>query len=352
MTSLFSQHDVPKVPRLSCRQSGWRSRILVASFTGSQIVNLPSPTVSQNSRGNPLVILGSLVVFAVAAYTLAQYVIQGDIPGLAYVALLCVGGAFVVAMLNNWRRGVYFFFTWLVFEDFARKFLGNNMAIYFAKDFLLAVVYISFFIAYRRKTVKTIRPPFAFVPLLCFVWFGILQVFNPASTALVYGILGVKLFYLYIPLFFVGYALLDSELELRRFFKVNAFLILIITSIGITQSIVGPSFLNPSRPAEEIRELSQLYRTSPITGLVSYRAPSVFVSTGRYTNFLLIAWCLTLAFTAILVVAISGRPQLGLHHDCSHLRSYSVVRLSRSFFVDRRRRDWNCFLLHLGCAVA
>jgi hypothetical protein len=274
---------------------------LVASFTGSQIVNLPSPTVSQNSRGNPLVILGSLVVFAIAAYTLAQYVIQGDIPGLAYVALLCMGGAFVVAMLNNWRRGIYFFFTWLVFEDLARKFLGNNMAIYFAKDFLLAVVYISFFIAYRRKTVKTIRPPFA-VPLLCFVWFGILQVFNPASTTLVYGILGVKLFYLYIPLFFVGYALLDSELELRRFFKVNAFLILIITLIGITQSIVGPSFLNPSRPAEEIRELSQLYRTSPITGLVSYRAPSVFVSAGRYTNFLLIAWSLMLAYTGYLLL--------------------------------------------------
>ncbi|MDP9339098.1 MAG: hypothetical protein M3P45_09540 [Acidobacteriota bacterium] len=260
----------------------------------------PHPMLRE-SRGNPILILVTLIVFAVAAYSFSQYVINDDIPSLAYIALISLGGAFVVAMLNDWKRGVYFFFTWLVFEDLARKFLGNNMAIYFAKDFLLAVVYLSFFIAYRRKSVQTIRPPFA-IPLLCFVWFGILQVFNPASTALVYGILGVKLFYLYVPLFFVGYALVNSEVELRRFFKVNAVLILIITSVGVTQSIVGPSFLNPARPADEIRELSQLYRTSPITGLVSYRAPSVFVSAGRYTNFLLIAWSLMLAYTGYLLL--------------------------------------------------
>src|SRR5437899_6647772 len=42
----------------------------------------------------------------------------------------------IFGILNNWRHGVYLFLAWLLFEDFARKFLGNNMAIYFAKDFL------------------------------------------------------------------------------------------------------------------------------------------------------------------------------------------------------------------------
>ena len=254
-----------------------------------------------NSRSNPMIVVGFLAVSIMAAYTFSQYAINDDIRGLAYIALLLVGAAFVVAMLNDWRRGVYFFFTWLVFEDLARKFLGNNMTIYFAKDVLLAVVYISFFIAYRRKSAETIRPPFL-IPVMCFFWFGILQVFNPASTTLVYGILGVKLFFLYMPMFFVGYALVNTELELRKFYKLNMVLILIIASLGVIQSILGPSFLNPAAPAEEIRELSQLYRVSPITGLVSYRAPSVFVSAGRYTNFLLIAWCLTLAYTGYLLL--------------------------------------------------
>jgi hypothetical protein len=64
------------------------------------------------------------------------------------------------------------------------------------------------------------------------VWFGIMQMFNPASSTIVYGILGVKLFFWYIPLYFVGYALLNSEADLRRFFRVNTWLALIITGLG------------------------------------------------------------------------------------------------------------------------
>jgi hypothetical protein len=241
------------------------------------------------------------VIFGAAAFKCTQYLIADDFVGLAYMGLVSVGTVFVFAMLKNWRTGVYVFFVWLLFEDFARKFLGNNMAIFFAKDFLVAVVYLSFFVALRRRSVAVIRPPFL-VPLLLFVWIGIVQVFNPASTTLIYGVLGVKLFFSYMPLFFVGYALINSEAELRRFFKIQAFLGLIIASLGIAQSIIGPSFLNPSVPADELRGLSTLYRVAPISGLMAYRADSVFVSAGRYTNFMLVSWLLILGFTGYLVL--------------------------------------------------
>jgi len=240
-------------------------------------------------------------LFGISVYLFAQYVINDDVIGLSYIFLLAIAAAFAVAIVKDWRVGVYCFLTWLLFEDLARKFLGNNMAIYFAKDALVALVYLSFFIAFRRKTVKTIRPPFL-VPLLIFVWFGVLQVFNPASGSLVYGVLGLKLFFTYIPMFFVGYALINSELELGRFFKYNVLLILVICGLGITQSIRGPGFLNPSNPADEIRELSTLYRTAPISGVTAYRASSVFVSHGRYGNFLEISWLLVLGFTGYLLV--------------------------------------------------
>jgi hypothetical protein len=134
------------------------------------------------------------------------------------------------------------------------------------------------------------------------VWIGIMQVFNPGSSTVVYGVLGVKLFFSYMPLFFIGYAFLNSEADLRRFFKIQAFLGLIIASLGIAQSIIGPSFLNPDMPAEEIRALSTLYRVSPITGLSAYRADSVFVSAGRYTNFMLVSWLLILGFSGYLLL--------------------------------------------------
>jgi len=264
-------------------------------------MRLASTLASGQFGRRPLIALGTLVVGAFAAYEFAQYVINDDMTGLVYAVMCIVGGAIVVGVLNNWRNGVYFFLSWLLFEDFARKFLGNNMAIYFAKDFFLLVVLISFLSAFRRKEVTIFRPPFL-VPLLIFVWFGAMQIFNPASTSIWYGLMGFKLFFYYVPLMCIGYALLNSEEELRRFFKVNLALVLVIVSLGIAQSIIGPSFLNPAVQADDLRLLSGLYRVSPITGQISYRPTSVFVSAGRYSNFIMVAWMLVLGFSGYLLL--------------------------------------------------
>jgi hypothetical protein len=250
-----------------------------------------------NLRGNPLV--GFLVfVFAlVGAYEAAGFIIAGDLAGLAYVGLAFIVGAFVIAMLNNWRRGLYIFLIWLLFEDFARKYLGNNMAIYFAKDALAAVVYLSYFLAWRRKQLEGFRAPFQPI-ILIFVWFGFLQVFNPASPHVIFGFLGMKLFFYYVPLMLVGYALVDSEKELRRFFLINLIPIVFVAALGIAQSILGPTFLNPAVVQEEIREMSTLYRVAPISGVLVYRPSSVFVSTGRYVDFLNVSFLLALGFLA------------------------------------------------------
>ena len=237
----------------------------------------------------------------VGAYEAANFILAGDTAGLIYVALGFIGCAFVIAMLNNWKRGLYIFLVWLLFEDFVRKYLGNNMVIYFAKDFLVAIVYLSFFLAWRRKEVQTFRPPFR-VAVLVMVWFGFLQVFNPASPNLIYGALGMKLFFYYIPLMFVSYALLDSEAELRRFAFVNLTLVVVISGLGIAQSILGPSFLNPGTIQEDIRELSTLYRIAPISGVSVYRPTSVFVSTGRYVDLLYFGWLLVLGLSGYLLL--------------------------------------------------
>src|SRR5579863_808144 len=264
-------------------------------------MNFRALTLPTNARKSPLFFLGFLVVAAFAAYEVAEYVLNDDVVGMVYAALLIVGGAIVVGILNNWRNGVYFFLSWLLFEDFARKFLGNNMAIYFAKDFLLLVVYISFFTAYRRKEFTIFRPPFL-SPVLIFVWFGILQVFNPASTSIWYGLMGAKMFFYYIPLMYVGYALLNSETELRRFFTINLVLTLVIVSLGIAQSIIGPSFMNPAVEGRDLEGLSTLYRVAPESGLVAYRPNSVFVSPGRYADFIMVAWLMVLGVSGYLLL--------------------------------------------------
>jgi len=254
-----------------------------------------------NLRQSPLVALAFLILFVAAAYEAAGYVLAGNMAGLAYIAMAVVICALVIAVLNDWRRGLYLFIVWLLFEDFARKYLGNNMAIYFAKDFLLLTVYISFIAAYRRKEVTGFRPPFL-IPLLLFVWFGVIQIFNPGSTHIMYGLLGFKVYFYYMPLVVVGYALIHSEAELRRFFFVNLIAGVAIVALGIVQSILGHTFLNPTNIAEEIRELSTNYRMSPISGYVMYRPTSVFVSAGRFADFLLVTWLLVFGFSGYLLL--------------------------------------------------
>src|SRR5882762_9838816 len=238
-------------------------------------MRIASTLSSGHFRKGPLLTIGIFVVGALAAYLAAEFVISGNFTGMAYAGTAVVGGAIVIGILNNWRNGVYFFLGWLLFEDFVRKFLGNNMAIYFAKDFLALVVFISFLMAYRRKEVTSFRPPFL-VPVLIFVWFGVLQIFNPASTSIWYGLMGFKIFFYYVPMVFLGYALINSEAQLRRFFTINMVLALIIISLGVAQSILGQSFLNPAHLAEDLRLGSSLYRVTATGNASAYRPNSVF----------------------------------------------------------------------------
>jgi hypothetical protein len=265
-------------------------RSLVQSFPG------------QFRRG-PIAVLAFLLLAGVTAYKTSMYLVSGDLVGVAYVGIAYAMGAAVVSILHDWRTGLYLFLAWLLFEDLGRKFLGNNMALYFAKDALLLVVYLAFFIAYRRKDpgLQTFRPPFLGI-LLAFVWFGVMQVFNPASTHIFYGLLGMKLYFYYVPLIFVGYALITSESELRKFFTINLGLMLVIIILGIIQSIVGPKFLNPEVMAEDIRLLSHTYRESPISGVMVYRPTSVFVSAGRFQDLVIVAWLLVFGFSGYLLL--------------------------------------------------
>jgi hypothetical protein len=244
--------------------------------------------------------LGGVFVIFYLAYVLAQYVLAGDLTSLSFVALLCVGGVVIIAILNDWRRGLYLLVAWILFEDFVRKYLGNNMAIYFGKDALVIILYFSFFRARLAKRAERFRIPFR-IPLLLFFWFGLLQMFNPASTSIFYGILGMKIYFLYVPLIYVGYALMESEGELRRFFQFTCVLILIVAGLGLLQSILGPTFLNPTNLQEDIRELSTLYRVSS-SGAMAYRPTSVFVSTGRFADFLIVAWMISLGYSGYLLL--------------------------------------------------
>jgi hypothetical protein len=254
----------------------------------------------RNSR-NPLVGIAvfSLVLFL--AYQAAETILSGNLTAFGYAGLLVFAFVVVVGILNDWHRGVYILVAWIFFEDFARKYLGNNIMIYFAKDILALTLYLSFLRARRGPRIERFRVPFR-VSLLLFIWLGLIQMFNSASTSIFYGLLGIKIYFLYVPLIYVGYALFETEEDLHSFFSFACVLFLVVAGLGVAQSIIGPTFLNPSHLEENIRELSTTYRVAPISGLIAYRPTSVFVSSGRFQDFLIISWTITLGYAGYLLV--------------------------------------------------
>jgi hypothetical protein len=257
---------------------------------------------------NQTLITLSVFVFAIfLAWQLAQQITLNNIRTLTFAAAGFVGVSVAITILRNWRSGFYLFFVWMLFEDLFRKYMGNGLALFFGKDILIALVYISLFVAIRRGREKRFRPRF----LLCLGFFfllGVLQVFNPNSPHILYGLLGFKTYFYYIPLMYVGYALIRNDEDLRKFLVFNAALSGLIAALGIAQAILGNSFLNPANLAPELKDLGNLEKSTPLTNQLFSLPDSVFVSSGRFALFLILAFILALGASGYLLLSqLRGR---------------------------------------------
>jgi hypothetical protein len=252
-------------------------------------------------RNQPLIGTSLFILGLWLAWEISGKIVNDDMQSITFIALGIAGCAVVVTTLRNWRTGFYLFFVWMMFEDLARKYLGNNLALFFGKDILLAFVYAAFYFELRRGREKRFRPPFL-LALSLFVWLGVLQVFNPNSPHILYSLLGFKVFFYYVPLLFVGYALVRTDRDLRKFLVVNAVLAGLIATLGIIQAILGNTFLNPAKLAPELEELGNLYKVSPLTGQILSLPDSVFVSSGRFAEYLIWAFILVLGTAAYFLL--------------------------------------------------
>ena len=194
------------------------------------MLNTPTISAKQQNVVGLLVLLFGVFV----AWQLGGWISSGDITILKYGSIAAVVGLIGSRILRDWRSGFYVFLTWLLFEDLIRKHLGNNMAIFFAKDVLVLLVYISLIIAIRKREELVFRPTFI-IPIALFFWFSVLQLFNPYSPSIFYGLLGMKLYFYYLPLMFVGYALIRTDADLRRLLMASLVLSAIIGGLGIVQ---------------------------------------------------------------------------------------------------------------------
>ena len=258
-------------------------------------------------RNQPLI---SITVFVFGIYTawkLGHWISDGNYQELAYSAVGLALFAIAFAIARNWRSGFYLFLVWLLFEDLVRKYFGNNMLIYFAKDALAGLTYVALYLAIRKGRAKSFRPPFVLIMSL-FFWLAALQVFNPYSPSVFYGVLGMKIDFYYVPLIFVGYALIQNEADLRRLIITFVLLATIISALGIVQATAGSEILSPARLAPNIRDLGNLSKVAPLTDQMFLLPTSVFVSNGRFAFFLVLCTIFGLGTAGYFVLAgLKGR---------------------------------------------
>jgi hypothetical protein len=243
-------------------------------------------------------------------WALANWIVTGSFGMLVIGGMAIALAIAVVTTLSNWRVGVLLFILWLLFEDLARKYLGNGYILFFGKDVLAAITYVSLWRAKRRGEVPWFRPPFI-VPLALFFSLAFIQVFNTWTPSVLYGFLGLKLYFYYFPLIYAGYALIRNGKDLEQLLVYNLALGLPIALLGIIQSIVGLKFLNPVTLAPELERLGNLTRYSPITHQAVPQPTSVFVSAGRFASYIILVVILALGAQAYLLLTRRRRAAYG-----------------------------------------
>jgi hypothetical protein len=251
--------------------------------------------------------LAFLVIGLLLAWEIAGKIASDDVTFLDEAAIALAGCAAVVSILRNWRIGFCFFNVALLFEDLLRKYMGNGPALFFGKDILAGIIYLCLLFAIGRGTERRFRPPFLlWFPVSLFAWLAALQIFNPNSPSMLYGLLGFKLDFFYVPMMFVGYALIRNRKDLRRFLVGNAALAIMISAVAIIQAIVGNGFLNPGNLPVELLDTANLEKVAPISGLVFSLPNSVFVSPGRLALYLTLAVTLGIGTAGYLLLSAAG----------------------------------------------
>jgi hypothetical protein len=160
----------------------------------------------------------------------------------ATLAALCA-----LLAVRYWRQALFGVFVLLVFEGALRKwaFPSAQAQLYLVKDAILLAVYLGFVLDGRRNQPALRGAASIRIVLLLAFAFGCIEVLNPNSPSILVGLVGLKAYFLYVPIAFIlPYAFKSRE---HLFHMIWRYLVLAIpvALFGFIQVAVGPdSFLN------------------------------------------------------------------------------------------------------------
>ena len=202
------------------------------------------------------------------------------------LGLLVIGVATFV--LHDWRWGIYGLLLYIPFSGIPSHLMYPNTApAALAKDFLFVLpAYCGFLLQamMRRQSIAVPGAPVAWMAVLAGI--VLVQVFNPNLPNLLVGLVGLKLWLLYIPLFFLGYHLVSTKRQLFFILGLISIPAIVPAAIGILQAVLhagGQSDLVYNAYGESASASTQgLYGTHYEGGGVLRRVASTFPFMTQY----------------------------------------------------------------------
>lgn len=202
--------------------------------------------------------------------------------------------AIMYASTRNWRRSINSVFILIVFEGALRKWVLPQASdlLYFLKDIILLGAYWKYFFASASE--GKFRITNNWLNLLIFFAFamGVFQALNPSLGSPVVGLLGLKSYFIYIPLIWILPTMFRTEDDLIRFLRWNLLLIIPVAIVGINQYFSpADSWINSYAPGE--------VDVVAVTRSGSVRITSTFSFINSFQGYLIAVFALALPLAFI-----------------------------------------------------
>src|SRR5712672_3589814 len=102
-----------------------------------------SASLSAGGQSRQFSALLALIGLMGVVWVLANWILTGSSGMLIYGGMAIAMVIIVTSTLSDWRNGFYLFIVWLLFEDLARKYMGNGTLLFFGKDVVAGITFLA-----------------------------------------------------------------------------------------------------------------------------------------------------------------------------------------------------------------
>lgn len=227
---------------------------------------------------------------------------------LTILAIVLAGPLFVGSLIN-WRLGFFGLLIFLPFAGFVSLRFGASAVTLLAKDILFVIpLYIGFFLFKRQSRASARVSGILIAAIVMLSVLAAAQAFNPSIPNMLVAFIGIKVWFLYIPLTFIAAAAINSEDDLIRLLRILTVVACVSLTFGLLQRVgvglIGTEttaslFYGENFNTADFKIFADFDNYGDAAGGTWYRINSTFSSTGQYYTYTLTMIPVTYALAQI-----------------------------------------------------